>query len=237
MIKVDFDRMFEYENGFYLTSSVDRISKFATHLELYRKVSGLAGDIVECGVFKGASLSRFIKFRSLLENPFSKKIVAFDTFGEFPEATYGPDVKKRELFVKEAGSVSIDRESLIGILEKLNLNQNVELVKGDILETVPRYVADNPHLKISLLHIDVDLYEPTKVCLERLCPLVVEGGIVILDDFGAFAGANKAIDEYFADQDIEIRKLPYSMAISYVEMRRKRKKGRDGKKKSAYEKV
>ncbi len=85
-MKIDFDKQFDYENGFYLTAPVNRISKFATHLELFRKVSALAGDIVECGIFKGASLSRFIKFRALFENAFSKKIIGFDTFADFPEA-------------------------------------------------------------------------------------------------------------------------------------------------------
>lgn len=198
---------------------MDRISKFATHLELFRRVSGLAGDIVECGVFKGVSLSRLIKFRALFENPFSKKIIAFDTFGEFPEAHYEPDVKKREFFIKEAGSRSIEKDRLISILQQLNLYQNIELIEGNILDTMPRYKSKNPHLKISLLHIDVDLYEPTKVCLEQLYPLLVRGGIVILDDYGAFAGANKAIDDFFAGQKLQIKKLPYSMAISFVEIK------------------
>ena len=219
MANVDFCKAFEYENSFYLTAPVDRISKFATHLELFRRVSGLAGDIVECGVFKGASLSRLIKFRALFENPFSKKIIAFDTFGEFPEARYEPDVKKRELFIKEAGSRSIGKDRLISILQRLNLYQNIELIEGNILDTVPRYKSENPHLKISLLHIDVDLYDPTKVCLEQLYPLVVKGGIVILDDYGAFAGANKAIDDFFAGKKLQIQKLPYSKAISFVEIR------------------
>ena len=217
MIEVDFDKSFEYENGFYLTASIDRISKFATHLELFKKVSWLAGDIVECGVFKGASLSRFIKLRSLFENPYSKKIIAFDTFDEFPETSYEPDKKTREEFIEAAGSKSMSKEHLISVLTRLNLYQNIELVEGDILQTVPEHVKNKPYLKISLLHIDVDLYEPTKVCLEELYPLVVRGGIVILDDYGAFAGANKAIDEFFTGHEIRIQKLPYS-SISFVEV-------------------
>ncbi len=117
-------------------------------------------------------MMRLIKFRALFENPFSKKIVAFDTFGEFPEAKYAPDVKKREQFIKEAGSKSITKDQLVSILERLGLYQNIELVEGDILKTVPEYKAKNPHLKISLLHIDVDLYEATSVCLKELYPLV-----------------------------------------------------------------
>jgi hypothetical protein len=215
---IDFDKSFEYENKYYLTSAIDRVSKFATHLELFRKVSGLAGDIIECGVFKGASLSRFVKFRSLFENIFSKKIIAFDTFGKFPESQNVLDKEKRDAFIREAGENSISKEQLLSILEKLNLNHNVELIEGDIIETVPEYKSKNPHLKISLLHVDVDLYEPTKVCLEVFYPLMVRGGIVILDDYGAFAGANKAIEETFSKKKTRIQKLPYSKAISFVEV-------------------
>jgi hypothetical protein len=153
----------------------------------------------------------------LFENEFSRKIVAFDTFGEFPEAHYEQDVEKREQFIKEAGSRSIGKDRFISVLQQLGLYKNIELVEGNILETVPAYKKKNPNLKISLLHIDVDLYEATAVCLNELYPLVVRGGIVILDDYGAFAGANKAIDDFFAAKKMKISKLPYSNAISFVE--------------------
>jgi hypothetical protein len=65
------------------------------------------------------------------------------------------------------------------------------------------------------LHIDVDLYEPTKYILERLYSIVTKGGIIVLDDYGAFAGTNKAVDDFF-DNQIEVKKLPYSNAISYL---------------------
>ena len=209
---------FLYENGFYLTAPINRISKFATHMELFRNVSHIAGDIVECGVFKGASLSRLIKFRAMFENAFSRKVIAFDTFGEFPETSFEPDKKKRDSFINEAGSMSISKESLIALYKEMNLYENIELIEGDILETVPHYISDNAHLKVALLHIDVDLYEPTKVALETFYSHVVKGGIIILDDYGAFPGANKAIDDFFADSDKIIRKLPYSNAISYVQV-------------------
>lgn len=214
---VDFKKNFEYENGFYLTADINRFSKFITHYELFKQTSHLRGEIVECGVFKGVSLSRWIKFRSLLENSYSRKIIGFDTFGKFPEAQYPLDKKQRDLFVEEAGENSISKIDLENILSKLELNKNIELIEGDILQSVPNYIVNNPQLKISLLHIDVDLYEPTKIILETLIPYVVKGGIVILDDYGAFAGANKAIDEYF-NNNLEIKKLPCSNAISYIKI-------------------
>jgi len=219
MLELDFAKQFDYENNFYLTAPVNRISKFAMHLELFRRTSGLAGDIVECGVFKGASFSRFIKFRGLFENPLSRKMIGFDTFGEYPQAQYEKDMEKRKQFVREAGSKSIEKERLIEVLQKLDLHENVELIEGDILKTVPAYKFRNPHLKISLLHIDVDLYEATAVCLKELYPLVVKGGIVILDDYDAFPGAKKAIDEFFYGKKTKISRLPYSDRLPFVEVK------------------
>jgi hypothetical protein len=216
VIPQDFDRQFEYENGFYLTAPVNRISKFVTHLDLFRRISGLPGEVVECGVFKGVSFSRWIKFRSLLENPYSRRVIGFDTFGPFPEAGFEQDKKRREQFVQEAGDTSISTEEMGAVLDKLGLNQNVQLVKGDVTKTAPAYVQDNPHLRIALLHVDVDLLEPTRACLDVFYPHVVSGGIIVLDDYGAFAGANSAIESFFADKNVRVEKLPFSNAISFV---------------------
>jgi len=59
----------------------------------------------------------------------------------------------------------------------------VELVKGDVRETIPDYVRSTPGLRISLLNLDVDLYEPTLIALEHLYPRVVSGGVVIVDEY------------------------------------------------------
>jgi hypothetical protein len=210
------DEMFRYENGFYRTASVARISKFVTHLDIFRNISNLPGEIAECGVFKGSSLFRWIKFRSLLENPASRRVIAFDTFGKFPEASMEGDKERRARFVDEAGEFSLSADDIIAELDRNNLNENIDLVAGDILQTVPEYAAAHPQLRLALLHVDVDLYEPTKCCLEYLTPLVVKGGVIVLDDFGAFPGANKAIGEILEAQGMAIRKMPYSNAISYV---------------------
>jgi hypothetical protein len=192
------------------------VGKFTSHLELFRRASEVAGDMVECGVFKGASFSRFLKFRALFKTPASRKIYGFDTFGAFPSADDPMDEKRREEFISEAGDRSISRQQLLGLFDKLGLNENLELVEGDIRETVPAFYNNNPDLKISLLNIDVDLLEPTRICLEYLYPRVVPEGIVILDDYGAFPGATKAADDYFEDKGVTIQKLPYAFSIPFI---------------------
>ncbi len=214
--QIDFDNFFQYENNFYITSPVNRISKFITHLDLFRRISGLRGEIIECGVFKGNSLMRWIKFRSLLENSYSRKIYGFDTFGNFPEASIEEEKNKREEFIKEAGDQSVKKDDLIEYLKKLNLYENIFLIEGDININVPSFVDKFSEIRIALLHIDVDLYEPTKICLDKFYPHIVKGGIIILDDYGAFPGANKAIEEFLEDKDFKIEQLHFSNSISFI---------------------
>ncbi len=212
----DLSKRFEYENGFYATADPSRFSKFITHLELFNQTSTVRGEILEFGIFKGNSFFRWIKFRDLLEHTSSRKVIGFDIFGDFPEAKFEADKKRRDDFVEETnGGKSISLEEMQELLDKQSLSKNVELIKGDILVTLKDYLIKNPHLKISLLHIDVDLYEPVKEILEQLYDRVSTGGIIILDDYGTFAGTNKAVDDFFKNK-AEVQKLPFSNTISFI---------------------
>lgn len=212
----DFQKAFEYENNFYLSCDNTRLSKILSHYELFKMIRELHGAIVECGVFKGASLVRFAGFRDLFGNSFSHKIIGFDIFGAFPETNYKEDVKYREKFVQDAGLESISVEQLQTVLKVKGIEKNIELVKGDVTKTVPEYVEANPHLKIALLNLDTDVYEPAVTILEHLYPRIVKGGVLILDDYGIFPGETKAVDDYFKGKDIEIKKFPFAMTPCYI---------------------
>ena len=80
------NEIWDAENIFYLKTDVTRIPKLIYHYEIYKKISNLPGDVIECGVFKGISLTRFLTFRENLENSYSRKIFGFDVFGKFPKA-------------------------------------------------------------------------------------------------------------------------------------------------------
>ena len=176
----------------------------------------MPGAIVECGVFKGASLVRFAGFRDLFGNAYSNKIIGFDIFGEFPETNFEDDKKYRSNFINAAGASSISVEQLKTVLTQKGIDKNVELVSGDILKTVPEYVKNNPHLKIALLNLDTDVYEPAVTILEHFYPRIVRGGVLILDDYGTFPGETKAVDDYFKDKKVIIRKFPFAMTPSYI---------------------
>jgi hypothetical protein len=212
----DFNKSFEYENNFYLSCDNTRLSKVLAHYEFYKMIKNLPGAIVDCGVFKGTSLVRFAGFRDLFGNSYSHKIIGFDTFDEFPETKFEQDKRFRERFISNAGGKSISMEQLNEVLELKHINQNIELVEGDITETVPQYVKNHPYLKIALLNLDTDIYEPAVTILEYLYPKIVKGGILLLDDYGEFPGETKAIDDFFSDQNVTIKKSPFAMTPCYI---------------------
>lgn len=217
MIKLpDFAKAFEYENNFYLSCDNTRLSKILAHYELFKMARDLPGAIVECGVFKGVSFVRFAGFRDLFGNPFSHKLIGFDTFGPFPKTKFSEDKKYRKEFISESGDQSISREQLLEVLKNKGIDKNVELVEGDVIKSIPEYLKKNPHLKISLLNLDTDIYEPAVVILKQLWPRIVKGGILILDDYGTFPGETKAVDEYFKDQNVKILKFPFAMTPCYI---------------------
>jgi len=211
-----FNRAFEYENDFYLSCQNTRIGKLIAHYELYKRVENLPGAIVECGVFKGTSLARFAMFRDLLGSAYSKKIIGFDMFGPFPETNFAADIEPRKKFVEAAGEQSISTEQLMSVLENKGVDKNVELIAGNILDTVPAYVEKHPELKISLLNLDTDIYEPAVTILEHLFPKIVTGGILIIDDYSVFPGETKAVDDYFRNMEVTIQKFPFCMTPCYV---------------------
>jgi hypothetical protein len=206
---------FTAENEFYKSSSKDRINKLLAHYELYKKIVNLPGEIIECGVFKGNSLIRLATFRDALETPYSRKIIGFDIFGKFPSTEYAPDKKYLDKFIESAGEESISKDDLENVFKNKNI-ENFELIKGDILKTVPDYKAKNPHTKIALLHIDTDVYEPAKVILDYFYDLLVPGGIIMFDDYGTFPGETKAADELMEKNGLIINKLSFYKTPSYI---------------------
>ena len=89
------------------------------------------------------------------------------------------------------------------------------------MDTIPKFLEENPGLKISLLHFDMDLYEPTKYGLEMLYPLVVKNGVVVFDEYGLipWQGETNAVDEYFKNigEKPLIQKMPfYHVPSGYI---------------------
>ncbi len=212
------DTVSEAENTFFLRGKVGRMGKLLAHFELYRQIIDMPGAVVELGVYKGASLMRFATFRSLLENDASREVHGFDAFGAFPLAGVASDADRAFIhdFERERGE-GIARETLLELFADKGIG-NVHLHQGNIFDTVPAYLDRRPELRIALLHLDVDVYEPTAFALERLMPAMVPGGLIVFDDYGLVAGATRAADEIAARHRLRFEKMRHYAVPAFLRM-------------------
>ena len=93
----------------------------------------------------------------MLENCSSRRFVAFDTCGKFTEAHLERDKAMLKDFKQAAGDQSISRSQLQSVPSQKNVNTNIDLIEGDISATVPDFVERNPGLRLSLIHLDLDI--------------------------------------------------------------------------------
>ncbi|NQY80248.1 MAG: class I SAM-dependent methyltransferase [Candidatus Caenarcaniphilales bacterium] len=213
----DLAKSFDYENGFYYTCESRRIAKIIAHYELYKKIINLPGDVIEFGVFKGNSLIRLLAFREMLESQNSRKVIGFDTFATFPQPPKENAFSDQAFvnFFSEHSGLPYNENELKSILDQKNF-LNYELVGGDIMNTLPSFLNSNPALKLSLVHIDVDIYEPAKFILDHICEHLVNGALIIFDDYNIIHGETSAVDEFLEKhKGCVIKKLPITHTACY----------------------
>ena len=150
----------------------------------------------------------------ILENESSRKIIGFDDFGKFTSKGNKEDKIFAKKFIKEIG-FGIKKKELENIFKENNYS-NFELIEGDVVKTLPIFLKKNKHLKISLLHLDLDIFRPTFFVLEKLFNKVVKGGIILFDDYAEISGATEAVDKFFKNKNYKIEKLKYYKRPSFV---------------------
>jgi len=173
---------------------------------LYRSVRyvanrGIPGDFVECGVWRGGSC--MLMAQTLLSctgelSSIDRTIYLYDTFTGMTEpgdedviAWNGRSVRER---FERFASWAVTREEVEANLRGTGYPpERLVFVEGDIVDTLDSVRPET----IALLRLDTDWYASTAAELDALYPLLVPGGVIIIDDYGHFKGARKAVDEYF----------------------------------------
>src|SRR5438477_4141062 len=138
------EKAYDHENAFYLTCTPGRVGKLLAHYELYRRAQRVAGAFLECGIFKGSSLTRFAMFRHLFESEETRALIGFDVFGKFPETDFDADKARRDRFINSDGDESISVEQLRQVMAHKGCGNNVTLICGDICHTVPAFIVQQP---------------------------------------------------------------------------------------------
>lgn len=184
----------------------------------YIEKNNIEGDIVECGVWKGGSIGACLLTLKKL-NKIERKIWLFDTF----EGMNAPTELDFDINGKLASDrMKIEDKETSWIWAKAQLDlvkmnvkafdypiEKINFIKGNVEETL---ISNEIPGKISLLRLDTDWYESTKIELEILYSRLVPGGVLIIDDYGHWTGCKKAVDEFFNDMEFS----PFLNRIDYT---------------------
>jgi O-methyltransferase len=180
--------------------------------------NNIEGDFVECGVWKGGSVGACVlTLNQLSEN--NRKIWLFDTF----EGMNTPSEVDYDINGKLASDrLDVEDKETSWIWAKAQLDavknnvysfgyptEKIDFIKGLVEETL---ISNEIPEKISLLRLDTDWYESTKIELEVLYPRLVSGGVLIIDDYGHWNGCRKAVDEFFDSMEFS----PFLNRIDYT---------------------
>ena len=168
----------------------------------------IPGDIVECGVWRGGNMA--VAASTLLAlGDGTRHLFLYDTY----EGMTQPTDKDTDFFGGLAAEHMADQHKGTGVWCEASIEDvtavmegtgydlaKVHLIKGPVEQTIPGTIPS----KIAVLRLDTDWYESTRHELIHLYPLLVPGGVLIIDDYGHWQGAKTAVDEYFASNQIHI---------------------------------
>jgi hypothetical protein len=199
------------------------LKRFLTLYEIFKKLLPVKGSIVECGVFRGFSLSTWAKLSAIMEpENLIRKIYGFDTYEGFPNLH---EKDQTDAYTHEVGHFYTDvYEELNELNDAFNRDRflghinKVELIKGDCAKTIPDFLEKNPHLLISMLFIDLDLYEPTKTALEYFLPRMHKGSILAFDELDnpQWPGETLALLENYNIKNLNIQSIPGDPYIGFA---------------------
>ena len=201
-----------------------QITRFLALYEVFKHAVHVKGSVVECGVNRGFGLMTWAKLSAVLEpNNLTRRIYGFDSFSGFPsvhdkDAVPGGDSPVPGNLAASAYEELMhlvdlyDRDRFLGHVPK------VELIRGNALETIPDFTHSHPHLVVSLLYLDFDLYEPTRLALETFVPRMPKGAIIAFDELDnpIWPGETTALMESLGIGTLELRRLDFDPYIAFA---------------------
>ena len=176
----------------------------------------IEGDIVESGIWRGGNLFLAKKIQDKYYPNIKRKFYGFDTFEGMTEPSVYDDSRMLNIYKnlkkKNKDWVKASINDVISYTENIfSSTENFYFIKGRVEETLNQ--KNNLPNQIALLRLDTDWYESTKKELETLYPLLIENGVLIIDDYGDMIGCRKAVDEYFKGQEVLIISIDRSCRI------------------------
>ncbi|PZV15273.1 MAG: macrocin O-methyltransferase [Pseudanabaena sp.] len=207
----------------YTMTSVERRFALINTIR-YISTNQIAGDIVECGVWKGGSMMA-VAYTLIQMEDLGRDLHLFDTFSGMAEPSEKDISISGTLATHELNNTKKEDEKSVWCYADLETvrtalystdypKEKIHFIQGKVEDTIPDRAPD----QIALLRLDTDWYESTRHELEHLFPRIVEGGVIIIDDYGHWQGAKQAVDEYIQKYKIRIllNRIDYTGRIAIV---------------------
>ena len=201
-----------------------QLKRFLALYEIYKRILPVKGSIVECGVFRGFGVMSWAKLSAILEpENLTRRVYGFDTFAGFPAVSESHDQSRFQ--TTECGQLAADSyDELQQLIEEYDRDRflghmkKVQLVRGDLVETIPEFLEENKHLLVSLLFLDVDLYEPTKVAIEHFLPRMPKGAVLAFDELDnpIWPGETLALLDTLGCGRVRLERLEWDPYISFA---------------------
>lgn len=203
---------------------VQDLRKFLCRLELFRRVLHVHGSVVECGVLYGGGLMAWAQLSEIFE-PLNhlRTIIGFDTFSGFVSMS---DHDRRSKAVQaKVGGLAVDSyddlKSAIALYDRNRVLRHIDkvrLVRGAVDKTLPEYIAANPHLVVSLLYLDFDIYEPTVTALRHLLPRMPKGAVIAFDELNheMWPGETIAVMEEIGLPKLRLERFAFGSTVSFA---------------------
>jgi hypothetical protein len=199
------------------------LKRFLSMYELYKRILPVKGSIVECGVYRGFGFMSWLKLGAILEpENLTRRVYGFDTFDGFPSLADVDQNSHTSTTVGDLRSDSHDElQALLALHDQDRFLGHIpkgKLIQGDIVRTAPQFVHDHPHLVVSMLFLDADLYEPTKAALQAFVPRMPRGAIIAFDELDnpQWPGETVAALEEIGLNRLRLERLDWDPYISFA---------------------
>jgi hypothetical protein len=192
--------------------------------DIYRRILPIPGIIMEFGSLWGRRLALLVALREIYEPyDYTRRIIGFDTFSGFPDPHLNDgsyeEIRRGSMSASPGYESHLEQVLHVHEMESCHAHiQRFEVRQGDVRQTVPEYLTSNPETIVSLAYFDLDLYEPTRACLELIRPRLIPGSILAFDQLvhRNFPGETVAVLESLGLRPNSIEKLPYMRSPSIV---------------------
>jgi len=217
---IPLDQIFE-NLGLFLNSK--DLSRILFMNYIFKKVNNVQGVVFDFGTRWGHNMALFSALRGIYE-PYNrhKKIIGFDTFSGFPSISKKDGIST----LMKKGNISTTKryqeylEKIMQFHEKSNPLSHIkkyEIVVGDAIVQLRKYLRRNPQTIVALAYFDFDIYEPTKKCLQLIRPHLAKGSLLAFDELNDqdSPGETLALSEVFGLNNIRLKRYPFASRVSY----------------------